>query len=313
MKRKGSISLRRLGSVARRLLPNSRSLRLRMGGSLAIALTVVMGAMTAVSVVDARRQQIETERTHAVALLDHLAQMSALREGEESARRELATFAHYLRGAEIRVDLLVLPAPAVVASATSIAERMVTVGESPFLLRYSVAKRRLSSALWRSALLHVAYGVIAILATLAIAEWMLRRHVFSPLVLVERQLNHVGAGHGWLTLIPETDQELDGLASSVRTLGPSLERQVWEWIEADRRANSVLLISRVRGRAAGAVAAIRATVDAMEWGDARGDMTGRLRSELEDFIQSLSDDGSLADEAVLRESGDRRRLRGSGR
>ena len=313
MKRKGSITLRRLGSAVRRLLPNSRSLRLRMGGSLAIALAIVMSAMTAVSVVDVRRQQIETERTHAVALLDHLAQMRALREGEVSARRELASFAHYLRGAGVRVELLVLPAPAVALSTTSIAERMVTVGESPFLLRYSVAKSRLASALWRSALLHVAYGVIAILATLAIAEWMLRRHVFSPLALVERQLNHVGTGHGWLTLIPETDRELEGLASSVRTLGPSLERQVWEWIETDRRANGILLISRVRGRAAGAVAAIRATADAMERGASPADLTDRLRRELDDFMRVLSDDGSLADEAVLRESSDRRRLQGSGR
>lgn len=37
------------------------------------------------------------------------------------------------------------------------------------------------------------------------------------------------------------------------------------------------------------------------------------RAQAEGFMQALSDDSSLADEAVLRESGDRRRLRGSGK
>lgn len=309
MNRKRLMPFRRIGSAMRGLLSNSRSLRLRMGGSLALALAIVMSAMTAVSVVDARRQQIETERTHAVALLDHLAQMSSLRDGEQSARRELATFAHYLRGAGIRVDLIALPAPEVGSSTTPIAERTVRVGGSPFLLRYSVGRKRIASALWRSVRLHVAYGVIAILATLVIAEWMLRRHVFSPLAAVERQLQHMGAGHGWLTLVPETDRELDGLASSVRTLGPSLEKQVWEWIEADRRANGVLLISRVRGRAAGAVTAIRATIDAMERGEMQVESIGRLRRELEEFMQALSDDSSFEGEAVLKPRD--RRIRGS--
>lgn len=313
MKRSRFAPFKRLGSAMRGLLSSSRSLRLRMGGSLAIALALVMSVMTAVSVVDVRRQYIETERTHAIALLDHLGQMSALREGETSARRELAAFAHYLRGAGIRVDLLTLPTSAGSSSMTAVAERMVRVGESPFLLRYSVTNTRLRSTLWRSVLLHVVYGAIAILATLAIAEWMLRRHVFSPLAMVERQLHHVGAGHGWLTLVPETDRELDGLASSVRTLGPSLERQVWEWIEADRRANGELLMSRLRGRAARSLVAIRATVEEVDREGLRADLTDRLRSEIEALATSLSEDGASAGEAEQTGSRGRRTLRGSGR
>jgi len=313
MKRSRLAPFRRVGSALRGLLSSSRSLRLRMGGSLAIALALVMSVMTAVSVVDARRQQIETERTHAVALLDHLGQMSALREGEESARRELAAFAHYLRAAGVRVDLLRLPASAGSPSMTAVAERLVRVGESPFLLRYSVTKARLASTLWRTLRLHVAYGVVAILATLAIAEWMLRRHVFSPLAFVERQLHHVGAGHGWLTVVPETDKELDGLASSVRTLGPSLERQVWEWIEADRRANGELLMSRVRGRVASPLAAIRATLEEVEGEGLRADLTDRLRSEIEMLTESLSEDGPFSGQAAPNGLRGRPTLRGRGR
>lgn len=65
------------------------SLRLRMGWSFTIALSLLALGMTLVAAIDARREQVATERIHAEALLDHLAEMPAFRESSVSAQKEL--------------------------------------------------------------------------------------------------------------------------------------------------------------------------------------------------------------------------------
>jgi hypothetical protein len=289
MKPSKTATLARLHEVVRNSASGARSLRFRMGASLVLTLTVVMVGVTILSVFDSRREQAATERTHAVALLDHLAQMTAFRVGEAPARRELETFSHYLRGAGIQVDMIPIPSPGDRdVAAMAVAERLVTVGGAPFLLLYTVDEARSRIMVRRTIFVHLWYGLLAIGATLAIAEWMLRRYVLFPLGVVENQLHRVGAGHGWLTLVPEVDREFDSLATEVRALGPSLERQVWEWINADRRANVALILSLLRGRTAETFSRAAAALEDLT--EVRPDLADRLRHEIGELKRAVSDE-----------------------
>ena len=141
-----------------------KSLRLRMGWSLSLALVVVMGGMTVLTVLDSRREQIATERTHAEALLDHLVQMSSFRAGIAPAQNELNAFAHYLRGAGVHVNLVPITSRARTAEDPAVAERFVNIAGSPYLLRYTVDTARLVPMLRRTAITHLLYGLAAIAA-----------------------------------------------------------------------------------------------------------------------------------------------------
>ena len=272
------------------------SLRLRMGWSLSLALVVVMGGMTVLTVLDSRREQMATERTHAEALLDHLVQMSSFRAGIVPAQNELNAFTHYLRGAGVHVNLVPITSRARSAADPAVAERLVNIAGSPYLLRYTVDAARLIPMLRRTAVTHLLYGLAAIAATLGIAEWMLRRHVLRPIGALELELQHVGEGRGWLTVVPAVDRELDGLTSSVRSLGPSLERQVWEWIETDRRSNAALVLARLRGRTASAFAQAAAAVRTLS---AAESLHAEQIHELRVALASL--EHTLADEAIIYE------------
>lgn len=55
-------------------------------------------------------------------------------------------------------------------------------------------------------------------------------------------------GGGWHTILPQTDSELEALAGAVKQLGPGLESQVHQWVEAERRAAVALLFNAVRSQ-----------------------------------------------------------------
>lgn len=284
----------RSSRIQNHTLRGAGSLRLRMGWSLSAALVIVMGGMTFLSVLDSRREQMATERTHAVALLDHLAQMSSFRQGLGPAQSELNAFTHYLRGVGVHVTLVPITSLAPVPESPAIAERLVNIAGSPYSLRYTVDASRAIPMLRRTAISHLLYGLVAIAATLGIAEWMLRRYVLRPIGALQKQLQHVGAGRGWLTVVPAVDRELDGLTSSVRSLGPSLERQVWEWIETDRRSNAALVLARLRGRTADAFAQAAAVVRTLSPSDTlRAEQIGDLARALASLEHSLADESIL--------------------
>lgn len=282
------------------------SLRLRFGAWLSAVLVIVMAGMTGLTGFSARRNLIEAERLHAAALLDHLVQMESFTNGIEAARRDLAAFTHYLRDSGVRVDLVSVRSPEherVVE--IPVAERLVTIGGDRWVLRYSLERERIASTLRRTIAMHLGYALAAILAAVFVAEWVLRRHVLGPLGAVRNQLDNVGAGHGWLTVVPDVDRELGPLTNAVRSLGPALERQVWEWIETDRRANAALLLARVRGHAAAPL--VRASGAAAALSPLRKPEAARileLRDALVGVEKALSGE-ELSLEMVANEGGNR--------
>jgi hypothetical protein len=58
--------------------------------------------------------------------------------------------------------------------------------------------------------------------------------------------------------ILQTDAELEALAVAVKTLGPGLEQQVHQWVEAERRAAVALVSNDVRNRLRGPLREVRA-------------------------------------------------------
>ena len=231
--------------------PSRASLRSRVSLWNAAVMAATLTVLTVVAIHEERGQIVRTETAHARALLDHLARMpefqgdvGTVRSHLELMRESLRAFGDALALAP-RAERILAPED---PGARLVATRSLSLRQGEFELRYVSDGDRIRRALRRSVAMHILYGLAALAALVAGTEWILRANLVVPLRSLSRQLDDMRDGRGWLTRLPHTDEELAGVARAVGDLGPALERQVNEWIEAERRAAVALSIGSIRAR-----------------------------------------------------------------
>jgi len=224
------------------------SLRRRL---LAWTLTIVgatVGLLTAAALHEELRALRRLEAAHADAWLRHLAGMPDLQGPRADVEEQLAAVSRSLRA----VDAELILSPAGPASTAPGDEAVVAVVELPSTggeARALVYRRLPGRALRlgrRTVAGHVALGIAAVLGLVAATDWLLRRRLVSPVRDLARQLAHMGSRGGWQPRLGEgVDRELQPLWDAIGALGPGLEGQVRQWVEAERRAAVALALSTV--------------------------------------------------------------------
>lgn len=223
------------------------SLRARVRLWTVAVFTVTLVAFTAAGIVEERRQLLRAESAHAGALLEHLARMPEFRSGAADATALLSV----LRGSSDDLGgSLELGAPVSNPDTEGavLARRRLDLEEGELELRYRADPGRLHAMTRRAILVHSLHGLIALGALLLGTEWILRRSLVVPLGTLSHEVGLMRDGHGWHPRVPATDGELQELTDAVAGLGPSLEKQVHEWIEVEKRGAVALALTAVRAR-----------------------------------------------------------------
>ena len=227
--------------------PRRTSLRARVRLWTITVFTVTLVAFTAAGIVEERRQLLQAESAHAAALLEHLARMPEFRAGAADA----GAFLDVLRGSSDHLGgSLELGAPVSdpLADGAVLARRPLDLEEGEAELRYRADPGRLAAMTRRAILIHSLHGLVALGALLLGIEWILRRGLLTPLGALSHEVDLMRDGRGWRPRLPATDRELQDLANAVANLGPGLEKQVYEWIEVDRKSAVALALTAVRAR-----------------------------------------------------------------
>jgi hypothetical protein len=223
------------------------SLRARVRLWTVTVFTVTLVAFTAAGIVEERRQLLQAESAHAAALLAHLARMPEFRAGAADAGALL----DILRGSSDHLGgSLELGAPVSNPQADELvlARRQLDLEEGELELRYRADAGRLGTMTRRAILIHSLHGLVALGALLLGTEWILRRSLVLPLGALSHEVGLMRDGRGWRPRLPATDGELQELANAVAGLGPSLEKQVHEWIGVQKRGAVALALTAVRAR-----------------------------------------------------------------
>ena len=208
--------------------------------------TTTLAAFTLAGVLEERRQARETETFHAAALLDHLRKMPQFSGSSPDAQAAVAALNQSLRAVGGHLELTRLTAGASGAVRGVSAESQLELTDGAFALRYRSDPERLALITRRAIAMHSVHALVALAALLAGTEWILRRYLLNPLRTLSHQINLMREGRGWSVRLPSTDQELGTLSAALDELGPGLERQVREWIEAERRSAVALVVIRIR-------------------------------------------------------------------
>jgi len=223
------------------------SLRARVRLWTVTVFTVTLVVFTAAGIVEERRQLLRAESAHAAALLEHLARMPEFRAGAADAGVPLDV----LRGSSDALGgSLELGAPVSNPDVEGavLARRRLDLEEGELELRYRADPGRLGAMTRRAILIHSLHGLIALGALLLGTEWILRRSLVLPLGALSHEVGLMRDGRGWHPRLPATDGELQELANAVAGLGPSLEKQVHEWIEVEKKGAVALALAAVRAR-----------------------------------------------------------------
>jgi hypothetical protein len=197
-----------------------------------------LAIFTALGIAQERRQMVELETKRARALLAHLAGMPEFGQTREAALAHLQPLRDLLAATGADVDMVPVMAanpPDRPAVYRVLASRLVALREGTFELRYSVDPNRYREMAQRAVVTHVVHGLLALAVLVAGFEWILRRNLEGPLKTISHQVLLMRHG-GWLPRLPKTDRELEELNRAIAGLGPTLENQVHQWIEAERRA-----------------------------------------------------------------------------
>jgi hypothetical protein len=221
------------------------SLRLRIGGWTVAAFTLTLALVTAADILDDRRQLFRAQAEQARALLAHLAQMHEFRGDFETAASSLALVRDSLAGSGGSVELV--PATATSeAKSEVVARQALSLGGGSFELLYLRDGGRVREMTIRSVFLHLVHGLVALGLLLAGMELILRRSLLAPLHALSHEVKRMQTGGGWHPVPPATDSELAELASAVENLGPGLEEQVHQWVNAERRSAVTLALNHIR-------------------------------------------------------------------
>jgi len=203
-----------------------------------------MVAFTTAAILEERRRLLETEAVHAGALLEHLAHMPEFQGEAREAQARLALLRGSLAAVGGRLELTPPGQDDGAASSAILARRKLGLRDANLELRYCADPDRLARVTRAAVLIHSVHGLVALAALLLAAEWVLRRNLLAPLRTLSHQIGLIRDGRGWAVQPPETDQELGELSDALRGMGPALERQVHEWMEAERRSAVALALMR---------------------------------------------------------------------
>jgi hypothetical protein len=237
------------------------SLRLRVGGWTVVVFTLALTLFTIVGILEDRRQILRAQAEQGRALLTHLSLMGEFRGDVPTANSHLALLRDSLVGTGGSLELV----PATKEAKNGlVARQLLPLAEGSFELRYVGDVTRLRELTRRSVLLHVAHGVVTLAILLAGMEWILRRNLIAPLRSLSREVDRMRHGGGWAPVIPPIDVELGGLAEAVKGLGPALEGQVHQWVNAERHAAVTLALSHIRAGLAGPLRDIRGFIGDLE-------------------------------------------------
>ncbi len=221
------------------------SLRWRIGGFTALVLSLTLAALTGAAILEVRRVVLAIETETARSLLGHLITMPEFRSSRGAAEAHLAPLRDALVAAGVSVEI---QSPGSSSGEGVLARESIALSDGPLELVYRMDPARLARIARRSAADHLILGAFALLGLLFGTEWILRRRLVATADALSLQVHHMGRGIGWKPCLPPTDQELAGLAASLRDLGPALEAQVREWIDAERLAAEAQLLGRLRRR-----------------------------------------------------------------
>ena len=202
--------------------------------------TITLAAFTTLDVIEERRESFRIETAHAQALLAHLSGMPEVRGTREAAAARIEPLRKLLGATGADVELVAAvgdgAAGAVgrVTNRTVLASQAVTLRDGTSRFVYSIDSEHARDAAARSIVIHTVHGFLALFALIAGFEWFLRRRLIAPLRTMTQQILLMRRG-GWSPRLPAADQELQELNRAIGGLGPALEGQVHQWIEAERR------------------------------------------------------------------------------
>jgi hypothetical protein len=249
-------------------VPGSRvSLRARLRLWTIAVFTATLAVFTGAGIVEERRQMLRNETDQGKALVAHVAGMPEFNAPSTfpQAASHVAAIRGLLRAGGADLDLAPRSpkqpgdsAPPSKSTTGVLATRQISLADGSFELRYRKDPNRFRQMAARSVTMHLLHAVLALVGLVAGTEWILRRKLLAPLAKISHQVDHMRRGGGWLTTLPRTDMELEGLAGAVKDLGPGLEGQVHEWIEAERRAAVALCLATVRAQIRTPVLELRA-------------------------------------------------------
>ncbi len=242
-----SVTVNETGNAnAEQMARGGSSIRARMRAWTVSVSALTLTAFTAAGILEERRQLLETEAGHAAALLEHLVHMPEFQGTAGDAARRIALLRGSLSQVSGTLDLAMPGSGDGQPAWTVLARRGLALGGADLELRYLADPVRLGRLTRRSALIHSIHGLVALAALLAGIEWILRRKLVAPLHAMSHQVTLMRDGRGWAPRLPGTDEELRELSEALRGLGPGLEQQVREWIEAERRGAFALALARAR-------------------------------------------------------------------
>jgi len=270
---------------AMRLGSGRSSIRERMRFWIVAVSTATLVAFSAAAILEERRQLLETEAVHASALLEHLAHMPEFQGDAAEAAARLALLHGSLAAVGGRLELRAPADRDRAPSWTVLARRRLVLRDADLELRYRTDPARLERFTRRAILIHSVHGLVALAALLAAAEWILRRNLLAPLRALTHQVGLIRDGRGWTPRLPQTDEELQALSEALRGLGPGLEQQVHEWIEAERRGAVALALASTRRSLREARGRVRQLLAAPEgaWVEPPLDRERRIRSLAEEI------------------------------
>lgn len=254
------------------------SLRARVRFWTVTVFTATLVTFTAAGIIEERRRLLQAESAHAAALIEHLARMPEFRGRTEQTGAPL----RILQGASDTLGgslELGAPASAPQSDALVLARRRLDLEEGQLELRYRAEPGRLRAITRGAILIHSIHGLVALAALLMGTEWILRKSLVVPLGDLSHEVNLMRDGRGWHPRLPATDRELQELANAVAGLGPSLERQVHEWIEAEKRGAVALALVAVRTRLRHAVDRVLSLVTELQ-----GETSAAVRDRDERFL-----------------------------
>ena len=264
----------------------SRSLRRRLWWWMLLIFGTTLVLFSGADLLQERRLLIANDTARATALLEHLAAMPEFHGRSADVIARLGSVRGVFRPTGLDVVLVPKEVPPSAVASTVwplLAKRPLRLSDGAFELRVRGDSSRLREVVRRSIVYHLLHGLLALGGLFFMTDWVLRHNLLSPLARISHQLRHIGRGGGWLPVLPETDRELLALRDSIADLGPSLESQVSQWVEGERRAAVALELQLLRQKLAGDTREVRV---------AAGDLLAR---------EILSPDGKRALRSVLRQ------------
>ncbi len=266
-----------------------KSLRTRIRWWVVASTSLTVGLVTTIGVIEDRRQIERAEVAYLAGFLEHLSAMPEFRADSGTARAHLRMLAPSFERAGGRVDLVPLSSASQAPSGSGIvACQALDLSDGRWTLHYWSDGRFVRDR-FRSALaIQLLQAALTIAGLVVGIEWIIQRSLLGPLSTISRQIERITEGGGWLASVPATDLELDRLTRALRALGPGLEKQTRQWIDAERRCAVAAALAGIRERTLGPLRNAYLELSQLEAGSIRDDGTKRRLRRAARSVEELS-------------------------